>query len=70
MKIRFPSGKLTEATYVRHLRTLTGSDPGRGQYSCNTDVDLYRTQEGRLVVATSPDLERPGDPRGRRQHAC
>ncbi len=49
MTIRQVSGELVQATYVRHLRTLTNGS-GRD----NTDVDLYRLQGGRLVVATRP----------------
>ncbi len=48
-KIRATSGQLIDARYVRHLRTLTGGAQG------NTDVDLYRTANGRLVVCLSPD---------------
>jgi hypothetical protein len=46
-KIETEDGRVVKATYVRHLRTLTG----RGD---NTDVDLWRTVHGRLVVCTSP----------------
>jgi hypothetical protein len=48
-KIEMLSGELQDAEYVRHLRTLT-----HGAGSSNTDVDLYRTRDGREVVCTSP----------------
>ena len=40
---------MVEATYLRHLRTLT-----QGAGRDNLDVDLYRTRDGRELVATSP----------------
>ena len=52
MKIRDEDGELIEARYVRHLRTLTGN-PGDG--SASIDVDLFRTDDGRLVVCRSPE---------------
>jgi hypothetical protein len=49
MTIMMPSGERISATRVRHLRTLTNGS-GRD----NTDVELYRTRNGQLVVCTSP----------------
>lgn len=48
------SGRRIEATYIRHLRTLTGGNSlgGRSQ-----DADLYRTADGRLVVALSDECD-------------
>jgi hypothetical protein len=44
------SGEMVKATHVQHLRTLTSNGHGG---EGNRDVDLYRTQGGRLVVAIS-----------------
>lgn len=48
MKIKLCNGNHVEATYVKHLRTLTNNGHG------NTDVDLYRLMDGAEVIAESP----------------
>jgi len=48
MKIELSNGKQVEANYVKHLRTLTNDGHG------NTDIDLYRLEDGTEVIAESP----------------
>jgi hypothetical protein len=62
VKIRRQDGKLVEAEYVRHVRTLTGP-PGAG----NDDVDVYRLADGTEVECMSRadngrDVPRECDP--------
>jgi hypothetical protein len=45
-------GRRIRATYVRHLRTLTGSN---SLGSSNQDIDVFRTTDGREVICQTPD---------------
>jgi len=47
--IELHDGTKVKANYVRHLRTLT-----HGQYRGNTEIDLFRTEDGRDIVCESP----------------
>lgn len=62
MKVERADGELTDATYIRHLRTLVW---GGGS---NTDLDLFRLADGTEIVCESPSndgraipVERPGE---------
>lgn len=48
MKIRRLDGKLVNATYVRHISTITG-----GSGRPNIDADLFRLDGGELIVCES-----------------
>lgn len=60
MKIRRLNGRLVEATYVRHLRTLTGN-PGSGAHSY--DVDYFRLSTGDLIQCMSKECDSRDVPR-------
>jgi hypothetical protein len=52
MTIERNDGERVEATYVRHLRTLTHAGGCDG--SANIDLDLFRLADGREIVCESP----------------
>jgi hypothetical protein len=49
MTIELLDGSRVQATYIRHLRTLT-----HGAGVDNEDIDLYRLADGTTVEAHSP----------------
>jgi hypothetical protein len=54
MKIELQNGERVEASYIRHLRTITPNNDAGGR---SMDVDLYRLEDGREIAAESPEID-------------